>query len=641
MRQILFIFLLLPVFIFASVSADSDDITQIGNVDAVYFLENAFRQEVRTSADEILNVEINSIAVEPDRILVRFFVTGLSESWRDRITDDRRLYGSYLPIAEILADDGSFLTPSSASRFSFLEFNTQRIIGGLLEFRTNLQPQAFYLNFNQIPFDTQPLSEGFTKAVMLSPVSGSFSSSGARIGIANNGIEFTLAATAQSTANTMIQPAVRTVRSDESISKFGWITVSDTADAKRFALTRGNLYGFNLSDDTDYSHGHAYVFKALSEDTPLRISMDHAYVIRKFNPAQKAVIRFTDEQNVLINAEDFHMNVRNAQPYPDENRIRLTIDSGEIPVSDISIKFNHLIGVSQPSVSCGIDAESEIFACDIYFDDISFPADRLSLEIDAVEYYKEGPWTFLWNPVPVDINKNTENQIYPEAELTYVSRYPLEKEQPPEVQKVLDSIDRRNRIMTESPGWIHEAYELDYQFSDGFKHDLIPLDQYTHYLTHYITESWYHVGEDNQIYEVITVVRHPENHEIYSAQLQKPGSSLDLIHAFLNRTNQPSDFSYSCFEDFRNIAESSAVFLSGEACEADSYCLRFSQSLNGLKDNANSQQSLFRFDPSDHFIFQETIDYGRIGLHLIKTTISLEKSETLPKDLQEMLDAIE
>lgn len=641
MRQLLFFFLILPLFFFVSVSAVSDDITQMGNVNALFFLEKGFHQEVRTAADEKLAVEVSSIAVEADRVLIRFFVTGLSESWKEKITDDKRLYGSYLPVAEILLDDGSFLTPSSASCFSFLEFNNQLIIGGLLDFPTNLHPQVFYLNFNQIPFDTQPLSEGFTKAIMLTPASGNFGGSGKRTGTVYNGIELTLSSTAQTSANSMLQPAVRMERSDESISKFGWITVSDTENGKRYALTRGNLFGFNLSDDTIYSPAHAYVFAPLSKETPLQISMDHAYVIRKFSPTHKAVIDFNDDQTVLINAEDLHMIVEDAQPYPDEDRIRLMIDSGDIPVSDISFKFNKLIGVSQPSFRCGIDSLSERFACDIFFDDLSFPADHLDIEIDAVEYYKEGPWTFLWNPAPMDTAASAEQEMNPSAELPYVSKNPIEKDQPPEVQAVLDSIGERNRMLTRAPGWIHESYELNYQFADGFDHDLIPRDQYEHYLTHYITETWYLVGEEAQIHEIISVVRQTGNNEIVSAHLQKPGSSLDLIHALLNRTNQPSDFSFSCFEDFQNIAGSSAVFLSGNDCEDGSHCLHFSQSLNGLPDNANSQQSLFRIDPSDFFIIQETINYERIGLHLIKTTVCLEKSETLPDDLQELLDSIE
>ena len=167
-------------------------------------------------------------------------------------------------------------------------------------------------------------------------------------------------------------------------------------------------------------------------------------------------------------------------------------------------------------------------------------------------------------------------------------------------------------------------------------------DQYANYLTHYITDTWYHVGEDSKIHEILTVIRHPESGEIISAQLQKQESSLDLVHALFTRTDQAVDLSFSCFADFRDVAQSSALFLSGEGCEEDgtALCLNFVQSLSGQANDANSQYTTFRLDPEDSFIRKETIRYARMALILTKTTLNLEKADTLPDDLLVLMDTI-
>ena len=633
---------LLLFIISGTAFAQSDDITTMGSVSPLFYLENAFREEVVTASGEKLAVEVSSIVVEAEQVLIRFFISDLSEAWRSKITDEYRLYGSYLPVAELVTDDGSFLTPSSASRYSLLEFNGRLILGGLMCFKADKAPQAFYLNFNQIPFDTQPLSEGFTKAGILSPAPDAFNSSGKRLSDTHNGLEFTLTATAQTAEASMLQPAVRMEREDELLSKFGWITISDTADGKRFAVTRGNLYGFNLADDTEYSPAHAYVFSPITGDTPLTISMDHAYVVRSFDPARKAVIRLDNsEESELLKDEAFHLRVTNVEMQPADDRIRLTIDSGTAQVADISFKFSGLLGARQPAVTCGIDPDSRVFACDMIFEDISFPVNTLTVEIDAIEYCKEGLWNLTWNPVPM-AEEQTKSAGTQQMEFPYTSRYPLEKEQPPEVQSVLETLGRCSTELLQTPGWIRESYELDYQFTDDSPRELIGTDQFANYLTHYITDTWYHAGKDGKIHEILTVIRHPESGEIISAQLQKQESSLDLVHALFTRTDQAVDLSFSCFADFRDVAQSSALFLSGEGCEEDgtALCLNFVQSLSGQANDANSQYTTFRLDPEDSFIRKETIRYARMALILTKTTLNLEKADTLPDDLLVLMDTI-
>lgn len=642
MRQFFGVLFLLLFIISGTAFAQSDDITTMGSVSPLFYLENAFREEVLTASGEKLAVEVSSIVVEAEQVLIRFFISDLSEAWRSKITDEYRLYGSYLPVAELVTDDGSFLTPSSASRYSLLEFNGRLILGGLMCFKTDKTPQAFYINFNQIPFDTRPLSEGFTKAVILSTAPAAFNSSGERLSDTHNGLEFTLTATAQTAEASMLQPAVRMERADELFSKFGWITISDTADGKRFTVTRGNLYGFNLADDTEYSPAHAYVFAPVMGDSPLMISMDHAYVVRSFDPARKAVIRLDgNEESGLLNDEAFHLKVTNVEMQPADDRIRLTIDSGGAQVADISFKFSGLLGARQPAVTCGIDPDSGNFACDMIFEDISFPVNTLTVEIDAIEYCKEGPWDLTWTPVPM-AEEQKKSAAAQQMEFPYTSRYPLEKEQPPEVQSVLENLGQCSTALLQTPGWIRESYELDYQFTDDSTRELIGTDQFANYLTHYITDTWYHAGEDSKIHEILTMIRQPESGEIISAQLQKQESSLDLIHALFTRTDQAVDLSFSCFADFRDIARSSALFLSGEGCEGDgtARCLNFVQSLSGQANDANSQYTTFRLDPDNSFIRQETIRYARMALILTKTTLNLEKADKLPDDLLHLMDTV-
>ena len=643
MRQFFFILLLIFCISIQPVCAQSDDITQMGSVSPLFYLENAFRKDVKTSEGETLSVEISSIAVEAERILIRFFVSDLSDGWKEKITDDLRLYGSYLPSAEILTDDGSFLTPSSASRYSFLEYNERLIIGGLMIFQSDSKPQSFYLNFNQIPFDTQPLSEGFTEPVVLKSAQSSVSGSVGNLTDTHNGLTFTLAASAQTRAVSMLQPAVRIERADESLSKFGWITIADNADGKRYTVTRGNLYGFNLADDTEYSPAHAYVFAPVPAETQISVSMDHAYIFRKFDPVKQAEIDLTGAaQTVLLEDDDFYLKVTAVESVPDEDRIRLWIDRGGSQISDISFQFRGLLGLQQPSVNCGIDPESENFACDLYFTDISFPVNILSAEIEAVEYCKEGPWTLAWNPVPMS-ESGAESGTDRSAAFPYVSKYPFDIARSEDVQTVLRSIEERTAQLLREPGWIHESYELDYQFTDTVDMPLIAVDQYGNYLTHYITDNWYHVGEKAEVREIISIVRNPETKEIYSAQWQKSDSTIDLLHALKTVSNEMVDLSYSCFADFRNICESSAEFLSREPCadrDEGTYCLSFIQSLTGLPDAANSQRTVFEVSKQDHFILRETIQYERRSLNLIKDTLALEKLDAPADDIMELIDSI-
>ncbi len=645
MKRFLCLLFLSLAAIFRLAAAQSDDITLPGKTSPLYTLDEPFSETVVSAADEELNVQVSSIAAEGSRVLVRFYVTGIPDSWQEKVTDERRLYGSYLPIAEIVTENGTFLTPSSASRYSLLEYNSQMIIGGLLEFKTNKAPQAFYLNFNQVPFDTQPLKEGFTWAVVLETASGTTGSSREELSATIRDLEFTLKATAQTGSLTMLQPAVRMLRPDEELSKFGWINITALQNQKRYAVTRGNLYGFDLADDPAYSPAHAYLFSALTTDEPLLVSMDKAYVTRTFRDPQHTELSLDDpEGTIILQDEDLRLTVYRAETVPDEERVRLYIDSGEAVISDIRFDFDGLQGTVQPQVSCGIDTSNGKFACDLYFYENAFPADRLEFDIDRIEYRKDGPWELTWIPVPM-VAGTKESAVPDLRDPAGIYRQDEDSaERPDEVQKVLEAIEDMDRTLTEPEQWIHERYALNYQLSGDQAGKLIPVDQAEQYHTDYIQENRILTQKDGSITEIISIVRDRETDAVLSAQWQKGYTILDLIHGLKTVTEYPLSRKFICFEDFSEIARSGAVFTGAESCDPDGrdlFCLHFYHSLNGMPDSRGSQSITFYTDPETRFIYREVIDYDLGALILDKTTITLETAPELPEEILSLMESFE
>ena len=645
MKRSLWLVLLFLTTVCRLAAARSDDITLPGKTAPLFYLESPFSEAVTTAADEELEIQVSSIIAEASRILVRFYVTAVPESWQAKVTDERRLFGSYLPVAEIVTEDGTFLTPSSASRYSLLEYNSQIIVGGLIEFAAENAVQAFYLNFNQIPFDTQPLKEGFTKAVVLEEARSDNSSGRDVLSDSGQGLEFILKATAQTNSLTMLQPAVRMLRTDEELSKFGWISISAAQSRKRFAVTRGNLYGFDLADDLTYSPAHAYVFSPLTSDEPLLVTMDRAYVTRAFREPQHTELSLADAAGtVILRDEDFLLSVVRAETAPEEERIRLYIDAGETTVSDISFDFQGLKGTVQPQVSCGIDTSSGEFACDLYFYENAYPTGALGFDIDRIEYQKEGPWELTWAPVPMETGADTSSgPAVPDPSGLY-RQEEAAGEIPEEVRAVLDAIEEKDRELAGQGQWIHESFELDYRLSGDRAGKLIPVDQAEQYHTGYIQENHLRTAADGSILEIFSIAREQETDPVFSAQWQEGHTILDLIHGLKTTTEYPLSQKFSCFEDFSEIAQSGAVFTGAEPCDSDGrklLCLHFYHSLNGMPDSRNSQSITFYTDPETRFIYREVIDYDLGALILNKTTLALETEAELPEELLLLRGAFE
>ncbi len=645
MKRFFLLFLLfVPAAVFAAVHGQPDDITLPGPGTPIYILDVPFSETVLTAQNEEAELTVSSVSVEKERILIRFYVTGLQpETWRAKITDNTRLYGSYLPAAELVLDSGTFLTPSSASRYSFLEFNSMLIIGGLLIFETDETPQAFYFNFNQIPYDTQPLSEGFTKAVILSSANTAQEQGSEMISDCVSDAEFTLTATAQTNTATMLQPSVRMLREDETLTRFGWISVTDLNSGKQYAVTRGNLYGFNLTDDDEYSPAHAYVFAPLGSGDPVRITMDHLYARRTFSSPHRCTVDLRDTAGqVLLRDEGISLSVTRIQSFPEEERIRLYILSGETAVSDISFQFADLGGIVQPRVSCGTDPAEGQFACDIFFSENAFPEENLDLSLGGIEYRKEGPWTLTWDPAAMELAEGPDPETVYYPVVSENSAADLPEDIPEEVRPVVSSISSMNESLKTAGKWICESYLIDYALSEEQAHSLIPVSQAEQYYTRYISEQWLFVSEDLRIHEILTLVREASDRKIRSAQWQKDDTILDLLHGLNAETENKLNYDYSCWEDFTEIVRSSAVFTGITPCGPDAsglQCLHFSQSLNGIPDSPGSQTITFAYDPEAGMIRQETIDYDRGSLILTRTLLELSSEESLPDDITALTEA--
>ncbi len=639
-----FLSLIFAAVMVHAAAARSDDITLMGIISPLFFLEQSFTETITLSDQTELTVDISEIEVDSKHIYVRFFITDVPISMKSNVIDDTRLYGSYLPTAEIFTSDGNNLTPSSASRYSLLEYNSRLIIGGLIVFDTDLAPQSFYLNFNQIPFDTQPLAEGFSKAVILSPSENKNHMGTEQVSVTSKGLEFSLASTAQTNEYTMLQPSVRIERPDEMLTKFGWITFQDSSDSSRFAVTRGTLYGFNLTDDSIYSPSHAYVFSPVSTESPILITMDQVYVRRSFEKHFPSEIDLTDVSDlVLYNENEVKLTLTDVVVSEENHQIRLYISTDGLTVSDISFLFPKRTDKADPSISCGIDTRSGKFACDFYFNEIDFPQTVLDIEINAIEYKKEGPWTLTWNPVPME--NIPEIRIQDAYTIPSVSRKRRQEghSNSDRVNDVLTAIDSHSKELCTGEGWIHESFLLNYQFEGNNLHELIPVDQAELFYTWYINENWYHVNSDGQISEQVVIIRDPEDGSIVSAQQLSDKKIIDLVHALLVVTDNDLDHEYQCFDDFIKLTGSAAVFTGEYACgfdESKAICLDFYQSLNGIAGSTGSQNITFYVDPVSYLILQEKIDYDLGALTLKKTVQILEKTDIMPDDIMKMIGTI-
>ena len=261
-------------------NAGAEDVTLIGPNEALYSLGDPLNAEITTTENVVAKLEIADVIVEETRVLVRFFVHGISPAWAVKITDPKRVGGDYLPVMELGLPSGEWETPTTASRYSLTVTEDDLVVAGLAEFLTDEKADFMILNFNQIPFDLAPLAEGASFPLFLlegdnkqrSPIANPMS-------VTADGITLSLLNVAESPDISMFQPGITVDRPDEYLSGIGWFSLT-AADGRSVVLERDIGYGFNLSNDGRYFLRNCYYFNANRIPGPLTIGLDKVYVTR-------------------------------------------------------------------------------------------------------------------------------------------------------------------------------------------------------------------------------------------------------------------------------------------------------------------------------------------------------------------------
>ncbi len=627
--------LLLLVFLLtaASVSAQSSDITLMGEVSPLYTLESPFAEYATTADGDQVVIQVDDIVSEEDRLLIRFFVFDLPEGWEANVTDDERLYGSYLPIAEVIPGDGNTLTPSSASRYTLLNYNGETALSGLLVIETDLQLNAFYLNFNQLPFDTQPLSEGVSRLVNLVEGESDPHEGKAFAEDCVDGLCFTLNASAQTGTFTMLQPTVRMEDEHETLSKFGWITITD-AEGNKYAATRGNLYGFNLTDDETWSPAHAYVFAPSESGSPLTIRMKGAHISRELDESETLKVTIGDP-NSMQTSEHVKVNSWFYDETAQTLRLYLAIDGYD--VSDIAFTYPDIHTAETPASFCGIDPANEEFACDFYLSHVQLENNTLSLSIGEFEYYNDAEWSVTWTPAEMEVEAETAASGYDSTDRYNRFLEPDPALLEPELRDIIEKVSDFGKSIADSGKWIIERRELNYQMAESPLTDLIAVDQYALYTTHYITETASHLSESGALDEIITLTRDTDSGELLSAILRRDYMEVDLLHG-LQSENDLTLGSWDYEEDLISLAETSGLYKSSEDCGED-LCLTFEQSLAG-STTSGYQLITYRLDPDSGEVLSSTIDYDNGTLLLTKTLLEISTADSLPRDFAELTEGL-
>lgn len=623
----------LSLLTFIGVSAQSSDITLMGEVEPLYTLVSPFAEYATTANGNQVVIQVDDIVSESDRLLIRFFVFDLPEGWEKNVTNDERLYGSYLPIAEVIPGDGNALTPSSASRYTLLNYNDETAVSGLLVIPTDSQLSVFRLNFNQLPFDTKPLSEGISRLVHLTEGENEAHEGTAAATDCLDGLCMTLTASAQTGEFIMLQPAVHMEDGHETLTKFGRIMVSD-AENQKYAAARGSLYGFNLTDDEVWFPTHSYVFAPSASGSPLTVNMRGAYISRELDEPETLKITIGNpnsvqtSENITVNSSVFDEASR---------RLRLYMSIDGYAVSDIAFTYPDLHSTEKPASFCGIDPANEEFACEFYLSETGLTDNVLSLSIDQFEYYKDAEWSVTWTPVEMPVKTRAENSGFDTA--ARYNRF-LESEPAlpaPELREIISKVIEFWKSVSTPGKWLIERRELDYQTKSATLTELIPVDQYALYTTHFITETATHISESGAIDETITLTRDADSGELLSAILRRDYLEVDLLHA-LQSQNDRTLGSPEYEKDLLSLAQTSGLYRSTETC-GNSLCLVFEQSLAG-STTRGYQLITYQLDPNSGEVLSSTVDYDNGTLLLTKTLLELKSVDSLPQDFSALTEGL-
>jgi len=647
----------LSLFIRSVDALDADDVTLIGKNEALFSLKENKTAEILTSADEKAVIEINDGIVNEGSILIRFIVWGLPQSWESKISDQNRLNGSYLPIAELGIPSGEWLTPGSGSHFSFINQGDTLIIAGLLEFLTNETPEIVSFDFNQIPFDEQPLKEG--AVIVLDFEAGDSRQRIEKKSVIDekSGVFFSLLNTAQTPEISMIQPALSVSRTDEQISRVGWVSLSQS-DGKKYVLKRDYAYGFNIADDDRFMVNNSYIFQPIHDAEPRTISLDFVYVKRKSAGEVKLSLEAISEEqpfialDIPLSLDEFSARISGYSIYQDTAEdhhtiptLRLFMDS-EGPVSSINFSTGDSDSELMPAV-CGFLPETEQFACDVPL--LSMDQTELTLNYDSFEYRIDGNWSFQWNPFPIPARDQTSEQTVLPYKMDSMNFYDGSD---PEVEKTVKKIQEFSAALSSKSGWILQRYETKISIAGGDYPDLIDHSQKNTQMNHIIEESWDQIQPDGTVLSNISLVRNLSG-QIISGTWNLADRQIVLPQGLLIQNqgyNTGYVYPFVYGSDFYTLFRTNAKIVEQKECEYENrsaWCYRFFHTLGSAKDIGNLPENsyLFWIEQKTGKILQKQIDCQLNGIDqpsetcVVRKTLEIRHSDDLDSEIRNLIES--
>ena len=636
---------------------DADDVTLIGKNQVLFSLKENKTAEILTSADEKAVVEINDGIITEGRILIRFIVWDLPQNWETKITDQGRLNGSYLPIAELGIPSGEWLTPGSGSHFSFINQGDTLIIAGLLEFLTNETPDVVSFDFNQIPFDEQPLKEG--AVVVLDFEAGDSRQRIEKKGVSDekNGVSFSLLNTAQTPEISMIQPAVSLSRADEQISRIGWVSLSKS-DGKKYVLKRDYMYGFNIADDDRFIVNNSYIFQAVHDAEPRTISLDYVYVKRRFTGEVKLSLESIAEEqpfkelDIPLSLDEFSARISGYSIYQDTAEdhdtiptLRLFMETEE-PVSSINFSAGNSDSELLPAV-CGFLPESEQFVCDVPL--LSINQTELTLNYDSFEYRIDGNWSFQWNPFPIPEMDHSSEQTVQPYKMDSMNFYDGSD---PEVEKAVKKIQELSAALSSKSGWVLQRYETHISIAGGDYPDLIDHSQKNAQMNHIIEETWDQIQSDGTVLSNISLVKNLSG-QIISGTWNLADRQIVLPQGLLIQNqgyNTGYIFPFAYGSDFYALFRTNAKLVDQKDCEFENrsvWCYQFLHTLSYAENSGNSPENSYFFwiEQESGKILQKQINCQLNGIHqpsetcVVKKTLEIRHSDNLDSEIRNMIES--
>lgn len=600
--------LMLIGLLMAVLPARAEDVTLIGPNEAIYSLGDPLSEEILTADNVKAILDIADIVVEANRIRVRFFVQGITPAWADRITDSRRVGGSYLPMMELRLPSGDVVTPTTASRYSLTVLDDQLVVAGLSEFLTEEKPNFLILNFNQIPFDIAPLAEGASLPVFLHEGDNKQRSEIENpMSVSVDGVTMTLLNTAESPKISMFQPGITVERPNESLSGIGWFYMK-AGDGRSVVLRRDIGYGFNIANDSRFFLRNCYYFNANSVPGPLDIGVEKIYLMRSVLEPEalrwqvSAPIGEITPLDIPLNLDEFGGRITGYQVFSskpvDENHehlyLRLFIDG---PDELVAVNFSELADDLTLVTECGLVPTTGELACDVpVFTDLAYD---IVLFVNSFEYQVDQTLTIRWDPIRYPVTPRAR----PET-LTPIS-YDLSgladaNASYPELQAAITAVLNRSYALRDGAGWIVERTRTENAIPQPQRPELIHRSLIDQQPFTYTTDSYQRVNAVGNVMETVSLQREIPLGERGAHDTEKSGTPGRIINGTWsdasgqivlprgywleesNAINTGYTYPYLYGTDFLALSGTSIRYEKSEPCtvgEREATCLSFFQSL--------------------------------------------------------------